>query len=71
MLDEGSEGRVGYESPVEMAGVGEELKLIAMKAVAVVGEEMKQRDGGGDGDEDGEVGLGGSGGRGLGVQGLF
>ena len=27
-----------------------------MEAVAAVGEEMKERDGGGDGDEDGEVG---------------
>jgi hypothetical protein len=50
-----------------MACVREELKLIAMKAVAIVGEQMKECDGGGDADEDGEVGLVGNGGRGLGV----
>ena len=50
VLDEWSEWRVGNESPVEMACVGEELKLIAMEAVATVGEEMKDRDGSGDGE---------------------
>jgi hypothetical protein len=28
-----------------------------MKAVAIVGEQMKERDGGSDGEEDGEIGL--------------
>ena len=57
VLHEWSEGRVSDESPVEVARVGEELQLVAMKAVAVVGEEMKERDGGGDGEEDGGIGC--------------
>ena len=52
VLDEWREGRIGDESPVEMARVGQELQLVAMKAVAVVGEQMEERDGGGDGEED-------------------
>ena len=58
------------ESLIEMTGVRKELKLIAMEAVAVVGEEMKQCYGGGDGDEDGEVGLGAAAGEGLTCKGL-
>jgi hypothetical protein len=38
-----------------MAGVGEELELVAMKAVAIVGEEMDEGDGGCDGEDDCEV----------------
>ena len=52
MLEKRREGRIGDESPIEMAGVAEELKLIAMKAVAVVGEQMDDRNGRRDGDED-------------------
>ena len=37
VLDKGSEGRIGDESPVEMAGIAEELELVAVKAVAAVG----------------------------------
>ena len=40
------EGRIGDESPIEVAGVAEELKFIAMKAVAAVGgdvDDMPQR----------------------------
>ncbi len=57
MLDEGREWRIGDESPVEMAGVGEELEFVAMEAVAAVGEEMKEGDGGGDGEEMARVRL--------------
>ena len=42
VLDERSERRIGDKSPVEMARVAEELQLVAMKAVAAVGEEMKR-----------------------------
>jgi hypothetical protein len=35
----GVNGRIGDKSPVEMARVGEKLKLVAMKAVAAVGEQ--------------------------------
>jgi hypothetical protein len=63
-LDKRREGRIGDESPVEMAGVAEELELVAMKAVAAVGEQMKKRDGGGDGEQMSGVGAGrGFGGR--------
>src|ERR1039458_3342851 len=48
-----------------MACVREELQLVAMKAVAIVGEEMKEGDGGSDGEEDCEAGLAGGCGRGL------
>jgi hypothetical protein len=48
-----------------MARVREELKLVAMKAVAIIGDEMKERDGGADAEEDGEVELAGAGGSGF------
>ncbi len=35
----GVEGRISDESPVEMARIAEELQLVAMKAVAAVGED--------------------------------
>ena len=57
VLDEWSEGRIGDESPVEMPRVREELELVAMKAVTIVGKEMEEREGRGDGEEDGEIGL--------------
>ena len=54
-LDERREWRIGDESPVEMARVAEELQLVAMKAVAAVGEQVQEGDGGGDGEEDRDV----------------
>ena len=46
-LDEGRERRIGDKSPVEMARIAQELEFVAVKAVAAVGEHVKQRDGGG------------------------
>jgi hypothetical protein len=51
VFDKGRKGRIGHESPVEMAGVGEELEFVAVEAVAAVGEQMQQGDGGRDADE--------------------
>jgi hypothetical protein len=39
-----------------MAGVREELEFVAMKAVAIVGRQMNERDDGGDADEDSGIG---------------
>ena len=43
MLHKWRERRVRYESPIEMARVREKLQLVAMKAVAIVGEQMEER----------------------------
>ena len=43
MFEKGCHRRVCDESPVEVAGVAEELQLIAVKAVAIVGGQMKKR----------------------------
>src|SRR5208282_4425504 len=51
VLDEWRERGIGDESPVEMTRIGKELKLVAMEAVSIVGEQMKQRESGGDGEE--------------------
>ncbi len=40
----GVSGRIGNETPVEMAGVAEELKFVAVKAVAAVGGDVDERD---------------------------
>ena len=58
VLDEGREGRIGDESPVEMAGIAEELEFVAMEAVAAVGEHVEQGDGGGEGEEEWPLGFG-------------
>ena len=41
-----------------MAGIAEELKFVAVKAVAAVGGDVEQRDGSGDGEQDRQVGAG-------------
>jgi hypothetical protein len=48
--------RVRHKSPVKMPRVAQELQLIAMEAVAIVGEQMDERDCGADADQDREVG---------------
>jgi hypothetical protein len=40
-----------------MASVAQELQLVAMKAIARVGEKVQQRNGGRDGDDDREIGA--------------
>ena len=57
-LDKRRERRVSDESPIEMARVREELQLVAMKAVAAIGEDVEEHDGGGDGEEDGGLSAG-------------
>ena len=54
-LEEGRERRVGDKAPVEVARIGEELQLVAMEAVAAVGEDVREREDGGDGGKDKRV----------------
>jgi hypothetical protein len=42
VFEERRERRIGDESPVEMAGVAQELEFIAVEAVAAVGEHVEQ-----------------------------
>ena len=56
-LKERRHGRIGDESPVEVARIAEELEFVAVKAVAAVGGEVDQRDGGGDGKQGHEFGA--------------
>ena len=58
VLEEWRERRVGDESPVEVARIAEELEFVAVEAVAAVGEHVQERDGGGDGEQDGPCGPG-------------
>jgi hypothetical protein len=51
-LKERRERRVGDKAPVEVARVREELQLVAMESVAVIGQDVGEREGGGDGGED-------------------
>ena len=44
------EGRVGDESPVEMARVARGIEVRRDESRSGVGEEMEERDGGGDGE---------------------
>ena len=50
VLDERRERRIGDKTPIEMPRVGEELQLVAMEAVAAVGEQMAEGGGTGDGE---------------------
>ena len=63
VLDEWREWRVGDESPVEMAGIAEKLEFVAMKAVAAIGEDVEQGNGGGEGEKEWPLGFGPGGGR--------
>jgi hypothetical protein len=47
----GVSGGVSDEAPIEMAGVTEELKFVAMYAVAIIGEKVEEGDEGGDGQQ--------------------
>ena len=59
VLHEGREGRIADVSPVEMAGVGEELEFVAMEAVMAVGEAVGECKCSRDGGQHGQVGPGG------------
>ena len=48
VLEERRQRRIGYESPVEVARIAQELEFVTVKSVAAVGEDVDERDGGGD-----------------------
>jgi hypothetical protein len=58
VLEEWRKGWIGNKSPVEVLRVREELEFVAMKAVAAIRKEMKDRDGGGNSEEDPEINPG-------------
>jgi hypothetical protein len=47
-FEDGRHRRIRHKTPVQMPRVTEKLELVAMKAVAAVGKQMQQGDGGGD-----------------------
>ena len=44
----GVSGGIGNETPIEMAGIAEELQLVAVKAIAAVGGDVEDRGRAGD-----------------------